>query len=270
MMKADLALKSPEYDKGTLHVSRDLADQTQSIQGAICSKYGDEYPVLDSIIDLLKDEHAKYSLAEWSNQFNLTAAVYEDLWRINSLKLITGEPFNVEQELALLIDWVKPTQDQCIVDIGSSTALYARAIAKACPEATITALDFSMPMLKEAKRRIAKESQSIYLIRVNVSEMPFFNSEVDTIVCGGSLNEFSDPLKVLFECKRVLKKKGQLFMMHLLSAETMIGRLLQSAASNGGLQFWSLKDSNALFERAGFNVDKQMVKGVVCFSLLKA
>jgi hypothetical protein len=50
----------------------------------------------------------------------------------------------------------------------------------------------------------------------------------------------------------------------------MIGRLLQSAASNGGLQFWSLKDSNALFERAGFNVDKQMVKGVVCFSLLKA
>jgi len=269
-MVVDLALKSPEYDKGTLHVSRELSNQSLAIQGSLCSKYGDEYPIIDSIIDLIRDQNAKYSLAEWSNQFDLTAAVYEDLWRVNSLRLITGEPFNLEQELALLVDWVNPTEHQHILDIGSSTALYARAIAKQCPDATITALDFSMPMLKEAKRRIAKDSQAIYLIRANVSEMPFFNNEIDTIVCGGSLNEFADPLKVLYESKRVLKKMGTLFVMHLLRADTMAGKLLQTVASNGGLQFWSLKESNALFERAGFSVDKQMVKGVVCFSLLKA
>jgi SAM-dependent methyltransferase len=268
-MNEDLALKSPAYDKGTLHLSRDLSQQTLSIQGAVCSMYGDEYPIVDSIIDLLKDQSSDYSLAEWSNQFNLTAAVYEDLWRVNSLKLISGEPFNLDEELALLIDWIKPEQHQRIIDIGSSTAVYARAIAKACPEATIAALDFSMPMLKEAKHRVAKEQQSIYLIRVNVSELPFFNNEVDTIVCGGSLNEFSDPLKVLFECRRVLSKGGHLFMMHLLKAETVAGKLLQTVAGNGGLQFWTKSESNALFERAGFSIDRQMTKGIVCFSLLK-
>lgn len=268
-MTEDLSLKSPEYDKGTLTISRELSMQTRSIQGSVCSKYGDEYPVRDSIIDLLKDSKSNYTLAEWSNHFDLTAAVYEDVWRKNSLKLISGESFSLEQETSLLIDWIKPDPQECIIDIGSSTAVYARAIAKACPDATVAALDFSMPMLKEAKRRIAKDHQNIYLIRANVSDLPFFNNEVNTIVCGGSLNEFADPLKVLFECKRVLTKKGQLFVMHLLKADTLSGNILQSITSKGGLQFWSKTDSNALFERAGFSIDRQMTKGIVCFSLLK-
>jgi len=35
-----------------------------------------------------------------------------------------------------------------------------------------------------------------------------------------------------------------------------------------GLKFWTINESNALFERAGFSVADQFSKGIVCFSKL--
>jgi hypothetical protein len=58
-------------------------------------------------------------------------------------------------------------------------------------------------------------------------------------------------------------------MMHLIKSDAWYGRLLQESAAIGGINFWSVDESNKLFGQAGFEVEDQLVKGIVCFTKLK-
>lgn len=69
---------------------------------------------------------------------------------------------------------------------------------------------------------------------------------------GGTLNELSDPTKVLYEANRVLKKEGSFFVMHLIKSDAWYGRLLQDSMGLGGIKFWTKDESNDLFKQAGF------------------
>jgi SAM-dependent methyltransferase len=267
-MTSHLTLRSPQHDRAAIQVPDEVFDPQKSINGSVCSKFGDEYPVVDSIVDMLGGVPEGITMAQRSNHWSLTATVYEDSWRVNSLGVLTGESFPIEEEQRLLIQWVKPQVGEHLLDVGCSTALYARALAKAEPKAHVVALDFSQPMLEEARRRLQMDQLRTCLLRADAGDMPFFAGTFDAIVIGGSLNEFADPRKVLFECRRVLKPGGRLFNMHLLTAGSWYGRMLQQSASIGGLQFWTRAESNQLFEQCGFRVDEQIVRGIVCFSLM--
>jgi len=269
-MATPLSLRSPLHDRAAITLPVEAADPDRMMNGSVCSRYGDEYPVRDNIVDMIGDVPAGITMAQKSNHWSLTATVYEDTWRVNSLGMLTGETFPIEEEQRLLVQWLKPKADELIMDVGCSTALYARAVAKEAPEAQVVALDFSLPMLEEARRRINSEKARIYLTRADAMNMPFFADSFDALVCGGSLNEFADPRKVLYECRRVLKKGGRFFNMHLLTAGSWYGRMLQQSASVGGLQFWTRAESNALFGQCGFRVEEQIVRGIVCFTLLIA
>ena len=58
------------------------------------------------------------------------------------------------------------------------------------------------------------------------------------------------------------------FMMHLIKSDAWYGRLLQESVGLGGIKFWTVKESNKLFEQAGFKVSQQLVRGIVCFTKL--
>ena len=57
-------------------------------------------------------------------------------------------------------------------------------------------------------------------------------------------------------------------MMHLIKSDAWYGRLLQESVGLGGIKFWTVKESNKLFEQAGFKVSQQLVRGIVCFTKL--
>jgi len=269
-MKKSLSLRSPQHDRASIELPDDIFDPNKSMNGSVCSRLGDEYEIRNSILDVLGQIPDGITMAQRSNHWSLTATVYEDTWRVNSLGILTGDTFPIKEEQRLLVDWIKPKPDETFLDVGCSTALYARAIAQAEPEAQVLALDFAQPMLEEARRRISSEGLRIGLLRANAEEMPFFAESFDGIVIGGSLNEFADPRKVLYECHRILKSGGRLFNMHLLSAGTWYGKALQQSMGLGGLNFWTRAESNQLFEQCGFRVEEQRVHGVVCFSLLRS
>jgi len=123
-------------------------------------------------------------------------------------------------------------------------------------------------MLEEARLKAEADETDMYFLRADGRELPFFSGTFDGIVMGGTLNELTEALKVLYEAKRVLKKDGVFFMMHLIKSEAWYGRLLQESASLGGIKFWSVDESNKLFNQAGFKVKEQLVKGIVCFTKL--
>lgn len=264
-----LELRSPKDERAGIHVPDEAAQLSKPFNGTIVSKEGDEYKIKNNIIDLLGGEPEFTSIAQSTNHWKLTAAIYEDIWRKRSLSLLSGEDFPIEKEHELLIDWTAPQDDGWYLDLGCSTALYGRALKAAQKKANIVALDFSYQMLEEARLKAEADETDMYFLRADGRELPFFSNTFDGIVMGGTLNELTEALKVLYEAKRVLKKNGVFFMMHLIKSEAWYGRLLQESASLGGIKFWSVDESNKLFNQAGFKVQEQMIKGIVCFTKLK-
>lgn len=263
----NLRLRSPLHEDQPLYLPSEMARLSKAFNGSICSEKGDEYSVKNNIADLLTHEHS-YTIAQSTNHWKVTAAVYEDIWRVRSLSLLTGEPFPVGKEKELLGKWMNPTPEKLYLDVGCSTALYARSVKKHEQNCQVVALDFSHAMLEEARLKAEADETDLYLIRADAREMPFYANTFDGLMMGGTLNELSDEMKVLYECRRVLKQDGVLFMMHLIESETWYGRVLQNSAQWSGIQFWTLSESNALFERAGFRIADQFTRGIVCFSKL--
>lgn len=262
-------VRSPLFDSESIDIPEETSNLSKPFNGTISSGKGDEYLIRNNILDLITKQK-DFTLAQSTNHWTLTASLYEDLWRKRSLSLLTGEPFPIEKEKELLIEWVNPKPGGVYLDVGCSTALYARALKKAAPDSRVVALDFSKQMLTEARLKAEADQTDLFLIKADARDMPFFGKTFDGIVIGGTLNELSDELKVLFECKRILKEGGVMFVMHLIKSEYWYARLMQNSAEWGGLQFWTVKESNELFERADFKIEDQFTKGIVCFTKLSA
>lgn len=264
-----LELRSPAYEKLPVHIPEEASFLRKSFNGTVCSSKGDEYRIHGNIIDFYEaQEKTGQTPAQRSNHLSVTAMAYEQYWRKQSISLISGEDFDLEREKELLLRWLDPQPAKRYLDVGCSTGLYARTIQAKEPKADTVALDFSNAMLKEARKLGRRENLNMYLLRADAKQMPAFGGTFDGVVSGGTLNELDDPLKVLYETARVIKKGGVCFIMHLLKSKSLMGKLLQQTTRLGGIKYWTLDESNALFERAGFTIMQQKQHGIVCFSRL--
>ena len=209
------------------------------------------------------------SPAQLSNLIPLTAMVYEDLWRKRSLSILGREPFSLDEEFRILQRWLQPSAGKRYLDVGCSTALYGRTIKSMCKECDVVALDYSRPMLRQARKRAAQEMADLFLVRADARQMPFPDGTFDGLAMGGTLNELLNPMQVLRECRRVIRDDGLFFNMFLLKAEKPVGRAAQLAARLGGIHFPTKEESSIRFKEAGFRVKKRMSMGVVCMALLE-
>jgi len=269
MKRPEIHFRSPKFDDSKIAVPAHIAHLDSGFNGSIGSSKGDEYMVKKNLIELLGDDLPTTTLAQSSNFLGLTAEAYEDYWRNHSIKLISGQEFSIGDEKKRLLDWFVPKAGEKYLDVGCSTGLYARTIALNEPGAAVVALDFSVPMLKKAREKAATEGAEIYLVQADAENLPFFSGTFDGLVMGGSLNEFGDPVKALYEARRVLKSDGRMFIMYLLKAETILGGAMQKLSGIGGIKFWDASESERLFERTGFQVEKSLKLGIVHFCLLK-
>ncbi len=264
----NLELRSPVNERVAIQVPREVSNLAKPFNGSLCSQEGDEYSVSNNIIDILGKSPDFTSIAQSTNHWKLTASIYEDIWRKRSLTLLSGEDFPIEKEHELLIEWTAPKPNGLYLDFGCSTALYGRALKASQQEAQIVGLDFSSQMLNEARLKAEADETNMFLIRADGRDLPFFSKTFDGIVMGGTLNELTEELKVLYEARRVIKSDGSLFMMHLIKSDVWYGRLLQESVGLGGIKFWTVEESNTLFKQAGFKVESQLVRGIVCFTKL--
>lgn len=263
-----MQFRSPKYEQASVTIPQEAAVLDKPFNGTVCSNKGDEYTINNNIIDFLGDESPAMSWAQSSNHWRITASIYEDIWRKRSLSILTGEEFPIKKEQELLVEWINPQPDGLYLDVGCSTALYGRQVKKTAPDCQLVAMDFSRQMLEEARIKAEADQTGLYLLRADARHMPFFGATFDGLMMGGTLNELTDPLKVMYESRRVLKKDGTFFMMHLVKADAWYARLLQDSVEFSGLKFWTVDESNQLFERSGFSIAEQFSKGIVCFSKL--
>lgn len=238
---------------------------------AVCDQCAARFPIRDHVLDLAQRGDIRLlTLAGLSNDAPFLPWGYENVWRPRSLTMLSGEKFPVARELALLNDWLDAQPGELIVDLGSSTDLYARGIGKREPAATIVAVDMAMGMLKAGRQYALRGGvKNIAHVRTPAQRLPFADGTMDALVCGGSLNEFRSMDEALCEARRVVKPSGRMFVMSLLAATQMPGKLAQWGARMSGIRFPSLDEFNHTVETAGWKGERQQVYGIVAFTLMR-
>lgn len=236
---------------------------------AVCDGCDSLYPIAGHILDLApRANRVPLTLAGRSNDTPLSPEIYEKVWRPRSLSVMTGEKFSLARELARVNEWAEPTATGLIVDLGTSTGQYARALARASGDrANIVALDHGWGMLAYARHTARREGlMHIAYLRAFAQTLPFHDESVDVIVCGGSLNEFRSMSEALREMRRVLKAHGHVVMMSLLRAQGALGKLAQGFFGLSGIHFPTRDGFNRLVLDAGLRTADQEIHGIVAFS----
>src|ERR687898_359915 len=127
-------------------------------------------------------------------------------------------------------------------------------------------IDISPSMLEEAVRHARRIGANPSFIRANAKHLPFFDASFAGPTCGGTLNEFGDPARVLRETYRVLEPGGRLAIMGILRAGMPRGRRLQRFLSTGGIRFFDPDELQSLLDHAGFEPDSPQTYGPIFFS----
>ena len=203
-------------------------------------------------------------IAGWINRWPLTARLYEPLWRHRSLSILTAGGFSTARELATMLQWTKPLTGVRVLDVGCSAGLYARTLAT--HGAQVSALDQSLPFLREAGQLARASGVEIELVQGDAHALPFADRTFGVVVVGASLNEFADPVRAFTEMARVLEPGGRLWLMYARRARGL-GRALQSLLALGTLRFPDPSEVDAWAAAAGFARVRSEERGPVALAL---
>jgi len=253
-------------DTGGLVYAGGIESDGMVMGGTVRSATGETYEIKDGYLDLLKTSAGADSPANLTNFLPGAGRSYEPLWRVRSLSLLTGERFPNERELEIIKRLVRPDRGGRFLDLGCSAGLYTRSLARDLGAGDAVGIDISPSMLREADRLARLSGTRPSFVRANAKNLPFFDATFAGAVCGGSLNEFSDPSRVLRETHRVLEPGGRLAIMGILRAGTRRGRRLQRFMSTGGLRFFDPDELLSLLDHAGFEPDPLQTHGPVFFA----
>lgn len=238
--------------------------------GSVHCPRGGLYAITDGILDLRPEYVGPLSIAQRSNLTAVTAKAYEPLWRVRSLSLLSGEAFPISREVAMMLNAIGEPRGGLWLDLGCSTGLYGRALAKHIVGAggSVVMLDLSMAMLHNAGERVrAAGLRNVGRICGRGERLPFADRQLAGVVCGGSLNEFGPHgvEAVLRETSRCLAPGAPTFWMYLLESNGR-GRLLQRLVEHSGILFWHPSAVEPLFARAGLRIVETEQFGVVGFA----
>jgi SAM-dependent methyltransferase len=255
----------PVDTEGLVYVDGTVEDGMIESGKARSPATGEAYEIKNGYLELLQSHIGADSIANLTNFLPGAGRGYEPLWRVRSLRLLTGESFPNERELKIIKDLVRPARGGRYLDLGCSAGLYTRGLARD-QDTEVVGIDISPSMLREADRRARRADTRPSFVRANAQNLPFFDGAFSGAVCGGSLNEFKNPARVLRETHRVLQSGGRLAIMGILRAQTGRGRRLQRFLSTGGIRFFDPEELRSLLDHAGLEPDPLRTNGPIFFA----
>jgi SAM-dependent methyltransferase len=254
------ALQDPRSGETGLRL--EAQSETGSVEnGALIAPSGSRSVIRGGIWNAMGGKRMSLTLAQLSNVLPPTPQLYEKVWRVRSLSLLTRRPFPIEAELAEMIAAIEPQPDQVIVDVACSEGLYARTLAK--HGAVVAGVDHSVPFLRRVQRRAAADGVDVEPVRALAQQLPFGTGAVDAVVMGGSLNEIGDRWAAFSEMGRVLRPGGRWFTMSLSPASSFAGKFIQRAVRPAGIVFPTIDQQRAMAMSAGLRIDEERSDGVV-------
>jgi len=220
------------------------------------SRTGKKYNIDDGIIDLCPGSPS-LSLDTTRKSYDKVATTGYD--RFVSSHIIMKCLWGVNLNKAYSIyDRLYDYPDGIFLDVPSGTGLFSSQLYLSKPDSTFVAVDYSMGMLKEAKKRCKQSDiRNVVFVRADVANLPFRMNSFDACFSINGFHVFPDPVKAASEIESTLKKdavmavisacSGQRWFSDLIIRKVMLPRGLFNSEL-------TVSDYMNLFETAGFDV----------------
>ncbi len=115
-----------------------------------------------------------------------------------------------------------------LIDIGAGTALFAVLFAKKIKSGKVYACDISEEMIAWMNDNIPAEMKSIVIpVKMEENSVPLADGIADLVYMINLHHELEQPLKLLKEVRRLLKKDGKLMIIDWKKEETPEGPPLE-------------------------------------------
>lgn len=117
-----------------------------------------------------------------------------------------------QEHIASTLWQLRPTQADCIVDLGCGPGHWTARLAQAYPQATIYGVDLSPQMLAQAEHCYPQ----LNWVHASATQLPFPDQSVDFVFSSLMLQWCQPALPVFQELKRILRPGGALCLSTLL------------------------------------------------------
>ena len=155
-----------------------------------------------------------------------------------------------------------------VLEIGVGTGLTLPLYPNSC---FVTGVDVSEGMLKKAHVLTEKEGlRNVKLLQMNAREMSFPDNSFDAVLGNLFISATDDPVKAMWEMKRVCKDEGRIVLMNHFRSKNPSVAFLEKALSpiSSRLGFNSNLCLNSLLENSQLQLEEE--KKVNIFNLWTA
>jgi ubiquinone/menaquinone biosynthesis C-methylase UbiE len=158
------------------------------------------------------------------------------------------------------VEALGPCADATILDVACGPGIVTAALA---PKArTVVAFDLTPEMLSKARQRCAGAGlTNVSFQEGSATDLPFADGTFDAAVTRLAIHHFIDPLRVLTEIHRVLKRDGVLVLADVVSAEDFERAAVQNAIEvlrdPSHVRMLPATELVSVVERAGFAIETQ-------------
>lgn len=130
---------------------------------------------------------------------------------------------SVEDEIGTrLLEHLDPVKamPRRVLDLGTGTGVGLSALSRRYPQAEITGLDFSLPMLKAAAKRLSERVTNINFVCADIEQTGLASSSFDLLYSNLTLNWCNDFDAAIGEFHRLLRPGG-LLTLSVLGPDTL-------------------------------------------------
>jgi ubiquinone/menaquinone biosynthesis C-methylase UbiE len=140
-------------------------------------------------------------------------------------------------ELELIMDLLRPERDDAVLDAGCGTGVFTMDILAS--GSRVVGLDISLPMLKQAEKKL--KGLPFEIVLANMLNLPFPEDSFDKAVSLAALEFIEEAKQAVAELFRVTKKGGTIVVATLNSLSSWASRRIAEA-----------KERHTIFEKAIF------------------
>ena len=135
------------------------------------------------------------------------------------------------------IEALRPRAGDTVLDLACGTGLdFAHIIEWIGPKGRVVGVDFTRPMLKRARRKLARNHwDGLTLLEGDATNLPLAANSCDAVICSYAMAIIPDYRRAIAEAVRVLKPGGRLVLLEPKRGSSPWARALTPLVALSGL-----------------------------------
>jgi ubiquinone/menaquinone biosynthesis C-methylase UbiE len=182
-------------------ITIDDANSIAKVEGSELS-----YPIKDGIIDFLPDTEDRVTKAYDSFASSYDSYMSLSGWYWKLYVLIAWGLLDDKEIIHKILSSIPDDFAGVLLDVPVGTGIFTCEKYSNLNKARIIGIDYSLAMLKEARKRYAEKGiQNVTFIRGDVGNMPIQQASIDACLSMAGFHAFPNQDQALHEIARVLK-----------------------------------------------------------------